>query len=723
MGACQSRDGDHLVVGQAYTAKGDVHDSSAFPRTPGGRTPFTKDSGLKTAVSPSEQTAGTLPVTPGFSSPRADPPATTLTLNGNALGSLRASSLVAPPKATDYDAVAEPIPEQMTSVTPQTIAHFNRLKVQVEQANKVAWTQRRQEKVEDRYKDVNGYRNLWQEYEQIQELVQDNSPEIEQIPKVSTELSLNLQDPESWFFDFHALDQQRFFHGDEDDRDARSMSNLSLHSEAEMKSQNEYFANKRRKRILANKRRYSEKRRNKMSNNGSIRSSRSMPAERFQRRKLEGDEKHEESVTSLRIVAYAPPQDADNTPKTHSGRNVDGECHYGAQIEDDDLSIMSYSDVENDYKVESHGRRRHSLKDDSSIETFDDTSITRRSNFEFDLTNFSQYGTDMPDEPVNVDCEKSTFAIGSKSGCSHGPRSKTVTTSPASRIDRYGFDPCAPLSSQLEIFAQAVPSVQIDSAETGVVRWRQFPKENYEKPKTARKLDGLFAGGDWATIADPHEAAVEKKERSTRVEHLDLRESQTTTPEKTPVPSNDNAKTPATHRKMDLATSLSTMSPEHFLMMSCCTATPAKASTESSVENIEEVEEDKENSSFDRDDGKNIETLKTHDPVISSLSTDAFFRMSSWHTSTVPPPNPYPTDEHVTLESKRSDNDLAEGLEHSKTIHADAIAESDPELETVEDYTPLVDSQDATKAAAIASQVEASVRNLLTKFRSDSRDF
>jgi hypothetical protein len=74
------------------------------------------------------------------------------------------NSLLAPPKGAVVDAFGT---TAKTSVNPQTIANFNKLKIQVQLANRAEKHRRHKAKLEDRFEDVQGYRDLWSEYEEI----------------------------------------------------------------------------------------------------------------------------------------------------------------------------------------------------------------------------------------------------------------------------------------------------------------------------------------------------------------------------------------------------------------------------------------------------------------------------------------------------------------------------------------------------------------------------
>ena len=124
-----------------------------------------------------------------------------------------------------------------TSVDPHTLSQFNKLKVQVKLMNHQAKIKRRASKFEDRYEDVQNYRVLHKEFENIQGMVK----ELKQ-PRLKRSKSFDLKDTNSWFFDFENLDE------DDDDNDSVSVGSMSLLSAASMESQRRFFEAKSRAR-------------------------------------------------------------------------------------------------------------------------------------------------------------------------------------------------------------------------------------------------------------------------------------------------------------------------------------------------------------------------------------------------------------------------------------------------------------------------------------------
>jgi hypothetical protein len=139
--------------------------------------------------------------------------------------------------------IMAPQQASMTSVDPQTLAHFNRLKVQVQLAEQHELHNRRKAKLEDRMEDVKGYRNLWKEFENIKN--QAGGATGGELKDSAKKASMNLKDPESWYFDFNPMQNMQHVKGSQDDN---SLSSLSLLSEMTMEAQRNYYKEKSRER-------------------------------------------------------------------------------------------------------------------------------------------------------------------------------------------------------------------------------------------------------------------------------------------------------------------------------------------------------------------------------------------------------------------------------------------------------------------------------------------
>lgn len=170
------------------------------------------------------------------------------------------SPLIAPPHGTTPPTTtsSKKSARSTTSVDRQTLATFNKLRVQAELAVVQDKAKRRATKLEDRYEDVVGYRKLWNEYENIQETVR-TTPNHKSKPLRRTR-SFDLKNTTSWYFDFQSLDGLDGDDDDDDDNDFdnKSQASLSLLSAASMESQRRLYAEKSRQRQQKLQRRNSE---------------------------------------------------------------------------------------------------------------------------------------------------------------------------------------------------------------------------------------------------------------------------------------------------------------------------------------------------------------------------------------------------------------------------------------------------------------------------------
>lgn len=128
---------------------------------------------------------------------------------------------------------------EIAAVTPQTIASFQKLKLQANIAERAAKQRKRKVKVADRYEQVKGYRALWNEYKEIQEQVLYNS-----LTQEDTESISFLKQPESWYIDFNVVHHQQKEHHQQVSPD---QSNFSLLSEETMQAQRKFYEEKKQR--------------------------------------------------------------------------------------------------------------------------------------------------------------------------------------------------------------------------------------------------------------------------------------------------------------------------------------------------------------------------------------------------------------------------------------------------------------------------------------------
>ena len=155
---------------------------------------------------------------------------------------------ISPPPGS---AVTAPPSAAPGAVDRQTLAEFNKLKIQVQLQQHATKQSKRLQKLEDRFQDVQVYRKLVKEFEEIQDTLSVNSQQSQRDgPRLKRTDSFDLKDTNSWYFDFHAVDTAVDYSDLEDDDQSLAsqfsqQSHLSLLSASSMDSQRKYFAAKK----------------------------------------------------------------------------------------------------------------------------------------------------------------------------------------------------------------------------------------------------------------------------------------------------------------------------------------------------------------------------------------------------------------------------------------------------------------------------------------------
>ncbi|KAG7356856.1 hypothetical protein IV203_001543 [Nitzschia inconspicua] len=336
--------------------------------------------------------------------------------------------LVAPPKGVgiEFDSSANSTRER--SVNRQTLASFNKLKIQAQQAENQEQKQKQKEKIKDRRKDIQGYNELWQEYNAIQQKVSQQEQENDAVtrPEAKTvnEVPISIQDTSSWFVDFASLNGGASEEGHfvNEDEDARSHSSFSLHSERSERAQRELFKLKARKRRMS----------------------------------------------SVAAKALCCENDLD-------GSSVKSRLRTSVNLNDNTSTISDFSsdhgsitvlDKTDDYGVLK--KFRHKSIEQSVMDYggyFEGDMIQPQSAMTSDSALRAIHFVD-PSILAEVQGHHNVYP--------DAPTPKTVNSRSGS-IEAY-------------LEEMSLPSVSIENAETGVVRWREFPKDK-EKAKTARKLE------------------------------------------------------------------------------------------------------------------------------------------------------------------------------------------------------------------------------------------
>jgi hypothetical protein len=132
------------------------------------------------------------------------------------------------------------------AVNQDTVSHFQNLKLQVRLQHKSEEKQRYQAKLEERIHDVQTYRQLWTEYQDIQNDVSSIDSVRGGGPRERS-TSFDLQESENWYFDFQSVDFAfEEGRGGDDDESQCSQANLSLMSGLSLEAQRRYYSEKKR---------------------------------------------------------------------------------------------------------------------------------------------------------------------------------------------------------------------------------------------------------------------------------------------------------------------------------------------------------------------------------------------------------------------------------------------------------------------------------------------
>jgi hypothetical protein len=419
-------------------------------------------------------------------------------------------SLVAPPKGSAPGTLSST--SSKTSVNPHTIADFNKLKIQVKLSTRAEDHKRHKAKLEDRIGDVKGYRNLWSEYEEIEQQVKESSdtegPASAPFKKHTRSNSLDLKQPNTWYFDFQQLDPTK------NDDDDKSKASMSLLSEVSMEAQCRLYKEKRRERRQKSKSKSKNKKEPRVvfSDDRSVSSFRSSTSVKsfksFNGQTAENDYGPPIGLASIEVPDYSSGED---TPKAKSqsrrGRSdSDDYSLTSAYTANDDRTVGSEDEGGNDYGVQRRRFRKtykdFNIHDDSSISTFGDRSIDsyggsrshRSGQPVFDLNN--DFAPRIREAPVTIEVNNTSINIVKKKPSKD---TKKKTTEVKKRplltpIDKYGFDPAAPLFTELDMLT-TLPSVEIDDASTGKLRWREFSEAEQNRvdgDNPARCLNDVF---------------------------------------------------------------------------------------------------------------------------------------------------------------------------------------------------------------------------------------
>jgi hypothetical protein len=344
--------------------------------------------------------------------------------------------LLAPPK--DVTLVTCPSNTE-TSIKPAIIAAFNKIKTQVKQAHKQEKQRRQEEKIQDRRRDIEGYKELWGEYNEIKERVikqREKNAESPSLKKGEKKISLN--DLTTWYVDFSALNSMN--HLDHkvavdyletaDNKDRKNQTSLPLLIESTFDSTNNIFQQ-----------------------------------EEFQQRKTPGAHSTGSNASSPRHSGIrestAPPQNDHDGDTSENGRNIDTLPSATMDLDSENRSIISELD---------NGSNSSMTLDTGKAFDNDDYGVLHR------------YSRKSIESTVPTHTEDFNAQLGNMG--LHNHDANTFLSATKSRNE----NSATPSSFSTYLAKNCLPSVFIDNAETGLIRWRESPEKDTEIEE-ARKID------------------------------------------------------------------------------------------------------------------------------------------------------------------------------------------------------------------------------------------
>ena len=600
--------------------------------------------------------------------------------------SINCPPLVAPPKG----AVTQVVVTTATSVNPQTIAHFNRLKVQVQAANKAEKERRHKAKLKDRLVDVEGYRELWTEYEGIQGQLHSDA---DRTKSKSLGDGLALNEPTSWYVDFQALKGNTEFSND-NDSDSRSQSSFSLLSRTNMEAQRLLFEENRKERQRRGNNRMHDQVTTDDKSVSSMHSAASrMSSVSFVRGKTNGLDYG--PIKEIKTTGHLTTDVSQVSQLTSNDLALQKRAKGELENDESDVSFISDVDFANDYNVPRRQRQEkivlnNKMHDDISILTNDDRSLN-----EF-IYGINGNDSDMMDFKPRI-----------------REHSHTQLPDSPTRLKQYGFDPSAPLSSQIDVFRE--PSVQLENDSTGIVRWRTFKDSGVKSGKlsSARRLE--FMGGE--EEAKPSSCEIVS-------EALDKKQI---CGQKLSSPLACRGKAPENRIEMDCVSNASQLvgigklSPrkleffENFAAGSRDTENhkkPVVLETRDSI--IEGMTTEaflglsswhpvSYSESRDPENQKKLVVPEEYDSMIEGMTTEAFLRLSSWH------PGRYSVDLHSLDQSESDTSQTNQNVRIEENSSASILDESHASTEDRRESTE--------RCGELAEKVSDQISKLLAKYR------
>lgn len=329
--------------------------------------------------------------------------------------------LLAPPK--DVTLVTCPSNSE-TSIKPSIMASFNKIKTQVKQAHKQEKHRRQEEKIQDRRRDIKGYKGLWGEFNEIKErVIKQREKNTEYSSPNKGEKTVSLNDLTTWYVDFSSLDSMNHF----DDKVAADDLETA---------DNEDQKNQTRLPLL-------------------IESTKTSGAHSA------GSNASPSTYSNIRESA-APLQNDHDGDTSENGRNIDN-VQPSTTMDLDSESRSIVSDLDN-------GSNSSMTSDAGKAYDNDDYGVLHRYSRKSMESTVPSHTDDFNALPGNMGLhnqDSNAFLLATKS------RNENSAT---------------PSSFSTYLAKNCLPSVFIDNAQTGQIRWRQSPKKDTEVEE-ARKID------------------------------------------------------------------------------------------------------------------------------------------------------------------------------------------------------------------------------------------
>jgi hypothetical protein len=330
--------------------------------------------------------------------------------------------LLAPPK--DVTLVTCPSNTE-TAIKPSIMASFNKIETQVKLAHKEEKHRRQEEKIQDRRRDIKGYKELWGEFNKIKErVIKQRETDTEYSSPNKGEKIIPLNDLTTWYVDFSPLNSMHHFDNKvaaddlqtADNEDQKNQTSLPLLIES-----------------------------TKTSGTHSA-----------------GSNASPVPTHSAIRESIAPLQNDHDGDTSENGRNIDNVLP-SATMDLNSENRSTVSDLDN-------GSNSSMTSDTGKAFDNDDYGVLHR------YSRKSMEST-VPSHTDDFDAQPGNMGL-------HNQDANTLLFAKKSRNEHSA----TPLSFSTYLAKNCLPSVFIDNAETGQIRWRESPKKDTEVEE-ARKID------------------------------------------------------------------------------------------------------------------------------------------------------------------------------------------------------------------------------------------